>query len=447
MIVQGKAPPAWLKLVPTSLRAMIERRSNLLEILSNTGWLFGDHILRMGVGLLVGVWVARYLGPEQFGLLNYAMAFVALFGAIASLGLNGIVVRDLVREPETADTTLGTAFLLQALGGLLAFALAVATISFIRPEDTLAKLMVAVLGFIMVFKATEVVKYWFESQVKSKYTVWVENGAFLLFAAVKVALILSQAPLIAFVWAAFAEGLLVAAGLLLLYYYRVGNLKSWRFRKDYAVVLIKDSWPLLFTGAFVLAMMNIDKIIIGLLTSPRDVGLYAAVITLVGASYIIPLVVGSSVAPLLTRLHTSNIADYVYNSQVILNLLTIIAIGICIPTTLFSRSLLELTYGSAFVGVNQVLAISIWSLAFVYHISLRTRLLIIEKQQKTAAALAGLTLITNIFANVGLIPWYGIIGAAYASLFSWMMCALIFPLFFRGTRVFPKMFLSFCRLP
>jgi polysaccharide transporter, PST family len=167
-----------LKFLPGFIRARIENRPGLLKILDNIGWLFFDKMLRMAVGLLVVVWMARYLGPEQFGLLNFAMAFVGLFGAIATLGLQGIMVRDIVRKPEESKVILGTGFVLQVVGGLMAFGLVILVISYLRPDDTLAKTIVAILGFTQVLKASEVVKYWFESQVQSKFVVWVENGVF-----------------------------------------------------------------------------------------------------------------------------------------------------------------------------------------------------------------------------------------------------------------------------
>ena len=159
--------PAFIKRNRTTFRTY--------KILDNIAWLFLDNILRMGVGLLIGVWVARYLGPEQFGQLNFAMAFVGIFGAVAGLGLNGIVVRDIVREPETANITLGTAFVLQASGGVFAVALIIGTMAWLRPDDTLTKTLVAIFGLGLIFKSTEVVKYWFESQVQSRYTVWIET--------------------------------------------------------------------------------------------------------------------------------------------------------------------------------------------------------------------------------------------------------------------------------
>ena len=74
------------------MRQNVEGRGNLQKLIGNTGWLFADRILRLGVGLWVGIWTARYLGPEQFGLFNYSIAFVALFSVFATLGLDGIVV-------------------------------------------------------------------------------------------------------------------------------------------------------------------------------------------------------------------------------------------------------------------------------------------------------------------------------------------------------------------
>ena len=116
-----KSPLRWLNYLPASLQNRIEHNPNILNFLSNMSWLFMDKIIRMLIGLFIGVWVARYLGPEQFGLLNFATAFVSLFGVVAALGLQDIVVRDLVKEPELAHKTLGTAFSLQLWSGLFYF--------------------------------------------------------------------------------------------------------------------------------------------------------------------------------------------------------------------------------------------------------------------------------------------------------------------------------------
>lgn len=164
-------PPRWLRFLPASIRNRIQDSQNVQKIIGNVGWLFFDKVLRMGVGLFVGVWVARYLGPERFGIMSYGIAFVGLFSAIGTLGLNGIVVRDLVRNPADKDATLGTAFVLQTLGGLVGTILALVSIEYAKPDDEVLKIIVLILGTAMVFRASDIVKYWFESKVQSKVVV------------------------------------------------------------------------------------------------------------------------------------------------------------------------------------------------------------------------------------------------------------------------------------
>jgi O-antigen/teichoic acid export membrane protein len=106
----------WLRYLPASLRTRIEGRAYLQNVVNNIGWQFADNIVRMVVGLVVGIWVARYLGPEQFGLFSYALAFVTLFGTFATLGLDDIIVRDLVRSPDSRNSILGSACLLRLFG-------------------------------------------------------------------------------------------------------------------------------------------------------------------------------------------------------------------------------------------------------------------------------------------------------------------------------------------
>jgi O-antigen/teichoic acid export membrane protein len=182
-----------MNLMPTFVLRRIAHRPELVKIIDNIGWLFFDKILRMGVGLFVGVWVARYLGPEQFGLFNFATAFTALFGAVATLGLQGIVVRDIVNDPSCKEETLGTAALLHLIGGTLAYGLDHGGIFWVRPDDPLARTMVAIVGSVMLLQTGQVAVYWFESQVQSKYTVWVQNAVFLVMAATKVVLIFNHA--------------------------------------------------------------------------------------------------------------------------------------------------------------------------------------------------------------------------------------------------------------
>lgn len=169
---------------------------DLRRIINNTSWLVADKVLRMGISLFVGVWVARYLGPEQFGLYNYAIAFVSLFSTFSALGLNQIIVRNIVLEPSYKDETLGTAFIIKLIGGIAILPLAVGTVAFLRPEENLPQWLVGIAALGMIFRAFEVVDFWFQSQTQSKYSVLAQNAAFILANLVKVVLLQMKAPLI-----------------------------------------------------------------------------------------------------------------------------------------------------------------------------------------------------------------------------------------------------------
>ena len=152
----------WIRFLPESVQQRMSGRHNLQAILGNSTWLFLDKIIRMGVGLIVGVWVARYLGPGQFGLLNYAMAFTALFGAVATLGLDGIVIRELVKSSERRDVILGSAFVLKLMGASIAFLSIMVAITVMRPGQTLTFWVVGLSASALIFQSLNVIDLLFQ---------------------------------------------------------------------------------------------------------------------------------------------------------------------------------------------------------------------------------------------------------------------------------------------
>ena len=393
-------------------------RPNLQKALTNTGWLLGDKILRMGVGLLVGVWVARYLGPEQFGAMNYAMAIVALFGAIAGLGLNGIVVRDLVQYPDETSLTLGTAFVLQLIGGFLAFVLAVAAISIMRPADDLARTMVAIVGFALVFKAAEVVKYWFESQVKSKYTVWAENGVFLALAAIRVILILNQAPLLTFVWAALAETALAGVFLLLIYAKKVGGLSRWCASLSRAKGLLMESWPMILASAASMINMRMDQVMLGAMTNDVVVGNYSAAVRISEVWLMIPGILGASIYPSIIA--AKNIDETLYRNRILktTGYMALVVLPSAILVSVVANLITHLLYGKSYDAAGGYLAILIWSGTPYLIFFIFNQMYYIEKLITLSFYVAVFSLIANLSLNFALIPIYGGTGAAVATLVS-----------------------------
>lgn len=425
-------PPVWLRLLPAAIREKVKHRPNLLQAISNTGWLFGDKVLRMGIGLLVGVWIARYLGPVQFGLLNYAVAVVTLFGAVASVGLNGIVVRDLLNQPEAAQDTLGSSFVLQLLGGLIACGLAVFTISLLRPDDALVKLMVTVLGFALIFKASDVARYWFESQVESRYVVWVENGIFLLLAALKIALVLGGAPLMSFVWIAFAEALLVSVGLLVVYARRGGRLAAWRVRASRIKCLFADSWPLILSGLAVMIYMRIDQIMLGQMLDNKAVGIYSAAVRISEVWYFIPLAIASSAFPAIAAAKQGDEKQYEYLLRRLYQTMLLVSVCVALLIGFSSDWLVAILFGDQYGEAGGALSVLVWAGVFVSLGVASSQALLVNGLQKLSLYRTAIGCVLNVALNLVLIPSYGVVGSAWATLVSYFAATFLVVAFPQG---------------
>jgi len=424
-----------LRILPAFIHRRIAHRPGLLKIVDNIGWLFFDKLLRMGLGLLVGVWVARYLGPEQFGLFSFSTAFVGLFGAVAGLGLQGIVVRDIVRDPAVKEETLGTAAMLQLLGGLLAYGLTLGAISWLRPDDLLAKTLVAILGSMMLFKASEVALYWFESQVMSKYTVWVQNGCFLLFAAIKVGLILNHASLIAFAWAAMVEALLVGLLMFTVLDRRGLGLRQLQVTVARAKGLLKDSWPLLLSGIAITLYMKIDQIMLGQMVSDEAVGIYSAAVRICEVWYFIPMIIVSSVFPAILEAKKRSNSEYLKKIQVLYEFIFYISLIIALPLWIAADQIIKFFFGVEYLKTSDIFVIYVWNIIFTGWGVARGRWMIVEGLQIYSIMYIGMSLVANVAMNYFLIPIYIGVGAAYATVVSTLIATLVAPLLFSKTRL------------
>jgi len=394
----------------------IAHRPNLVKIVHNISWLFFDKILRMGVGFFAGVWIVRYLGPEQFGLLSFATAFAGLFGAFATLGLQGIVVRDIVRNPNCAPETLGTTAILQLIGGIAAYLIVLVAIAYIRPDDSIARTIVAILGSKMLLKASEISVYWFESKVLSKYIVWVQNGVFLVFAAVKVILILQQASLIAFVWTMLAEAVVVAIILLGVMSKYGLLLTKLRVSAKRAKLLLKDSWPLLLSSVSITIYMQIDKIMLGHMIGDEAVGIYSVALLISELWYFIPMVIVASTFPSIIESKKLSEKQYYARLQKLFDLMIVISVGLALLATFLSTSIVILLFGEAYRDAGIILSIHIWAAVFVFLGVASSKWYLIENLQRTMLIYGIFGALLNIFLNFILITRFSFYGAALGTL-------------------------------
>jgi len=424
----------WTKWLPGVLHKHVAGRHRLQVLLSNSGWLLFDKAVRMVFGLTVGGLVARYLGPRGFGELNYAIAFVALFGAIATLGLDNIVVRDLVRKPKDTSKLLGSAFSLKLGGAVVALIIAESAIMFLRPTEPTIQWLVGILAAGSIFQAFDVIDFLLQSTIQSKFTVWARVCAFLTFASIRLLLIYVHAGLVAFAWAASGEVALAAAGLIVAAKRVYGRIALEFGDLTHMRDLLTESWPFMLSTIAIMLYMRIDQIMLASMVGEVEVGLYSAALRLSEIWYVIPMAIVSSVAPSLTETRSHSTSEYYLRIQKLFTMLARIAFLVALPMSVLSTPLVIIVFGRHYAGAGPMLAVHIWSAVFVFLGVAAGPWIINEGLGKLQFYRTILGAITNILLNLWLIPKYGGIGAAAATLVSQALASYVSFAFLRPTR-------------
>lgn len=401
---------------------------------ANTSWVLAEQILRLVAELLVGIWVARYLGAEQFGILSYAIAFVAIFSTIAKLGLDSIVVRELVIESSQKDKYLGTAFWLKFGGAFLSIAAVILALQFTSNNYT-TKLYVLIIASGMIFQSFEVVAFYFQSQVQAKYISSGKLIQLLLSSLLKIYLVCIDGDLKWFVLVSLVDQIALAAAYFIVYRRRQSGSFIQCF--DYAIAkrLLKDSWPLIFSGFVVMIYMRIDQVMIKEMLGDKEVGIYSVAVRLSEAWYFIPMVITNSLLPSVINAKKVSQELYYARLQRLYSFMVWIAIAVAVPTTFLSDWIVAFLYGAAYLEAGEVLRVNIWAGVFVFLGVASSAWLTSENLQYIALYRTLSGAVINIVLNFVLIPIFGIIGAAVATLISYMVAAFLFDLFNKETRV------------
>ncbi|EOW9224018.1 flippase [Vibrio cholerae] len=397
----------------------------------NTLWLMSEKILRMTLGLLIGVWVARYLGPEEFGILSYAMSYVALFSAFATLGLDGIVVRDLVKDRDQETIILGTAFLMKLLGSFFMICLVVASLAIFPNEDSTIILVIALATIVQSFS---VIDLYFQSEVKGKYVAISNIFALLCSSFAKLMLIVNNARLEWFAYVILFEMIVLSVSYIYFYVKKSQSIRQWQANYKVAVNLLKDSWPLVFSSLVVTLYMKVDQIMLNNMIGPESVGYYTAATRLSEVWYFIPVVICNSLFPAILNAKKTSHALYIHRLQKLYDFMLWLALLIAIFVTVITEPLIGFLYGSAYSSSSSILLIHIWSAVFVFLGVASSKWFIAEGLQKQALYRTISGLIVNIILNYILIDEYGALGAAFATLISQMIASYLFNAFNVKTR-------------
>lgn len=424
----------WLAALPSFLRHRLSGRLLLQKTIGNTAWLITDKLVRLGLGLVVGVWTARYLGPNGFGLLNYAIALVALFSVFSNLGMQGVLVRDLIAHADRRESVLGSALLLRLIGSLLGVVLAVLAVAMLRPGDPNSVRIVAIVALTLIPQAWDVIELDYQARVHVRPIVLIRGISFVVFSALKLLLIMAGSTLSQFAWATTGE--IVMSGILLVgYANRHGTLP----RLNSATMaelkrLVRECWPVLISSLSVVLYWRIDQVMLGQMAGDAAVGVFSAAVRVSEVWYFLPVSVASSTAPGLTAIFLRSRTEYLEKLRKIMGLMVVLGILVAVSLTFFSKLIVSLLYGSLYAQSGTILAIHSWAGVFVAIGVISSSWFINTGRLKYSMYQTFGGAVCNIALNAVLIPKYASTGAAVATVVSQAMAAVLLNACSRRTR-------------
>lgn len=419
------------KLKSTLMQSEIAKKT-----LKNSSWLMAERIFTMAIGVFVTAVVARYFGPTLYGTFNYALAFVALFTALSTLGLESLTVKSIIDKEVEEGTILFTSLILRFFGGILLTGLAYGIISFLEPNDGLIHILVLIASFTMVIRSLDVIDYWIQAHQKARISSTIRMIVYVISSGLKLLIVLTKQDLVMYAFVYLLDVLLVGIALVVSYLFIKKEKPIWKFKLSYAKDVLSKSWYILLSGVMITLYMRIDQVMIGkMIASKSELGFYSAAVRIAEMWYFIPLALVTSFQPIIMAAKGNDPYKYKKALQILFTLVAWISIFFGIFITLFSSVIVNILYGSEYTqATSSILIISVWAGTFALLGSARSIWLVSEGLNQYSLYFTIFGAVTNIALNAIFIPLYGGEGAAFATLISQFVVAFMVPFVFLETR-------------
>lgn len=331
--------------------------SRFRKYIENAFWLIFEKGFSLFVGLVVAISVARYLKPESYGLLNYALSFVSIFSAFSTLGVDQIIVRELAKEPAKKNQLLGTGFIIKVAGTLLMIVL-MSVIMIFMGHNAFTNTLIMIIAVAEIFKGFEVINYYFQSQVMSKFVVKVQLATNFLISLTKIGLVVIHAPLIWFGIIVVIGSILNGAGFVYAYKARgEGTVRGWSFQKSIAIELLRESWPLALYGVALNIQARIDQVMLGNMMNNYEVGQYSVALKFIEIFGFVPIILMNTFMPAVTKAKV--VSDDLYHSRLtnLYRLMFLAFLVVGVPIFLFSKDVIVILYGREFEAAGYLLSL------------------------------------------------------------------------------------------
>lgn len=400
--------------------------------IKNAGWLVSGKIIQMCINFFIGILTARYLGPSNYGLINYAGAYTAFFSSICTLGINFIIVKEFIDNPSEEGEILGTSLILRGLSSVFS-AITIVAISFITDsKEPITKIVVILYTIGLIFQIFDVFNYWFQSRLQAKYTAIASLIAYSITAIYKVVLLITGQPVTLFALSMSIDYISIA--LILFYFYKKEGGSKLSFSLKYGKLLLKKSYHFILPGLMVAIYGQTDKMMLKHMINEAEIGYYATAVSLCSVWCFILSAIIDSMNPTIMKLYQEDEKNFIKYNKILYFIVFYISIIVSIIFTIFGKLIIQILFGEAYLPTAAPLRIITWYTAFSYLGVARNAWIVCKDKQRYLKYLYFSSAILNVILNLIFIPKYGAVGAAFASLISQISTVIIVPFFIKELR-------------
>lgn len=395
----------------------IGSNKSFTKYFNNSLWVFAEQCLKIVSAILVGIYVARHLGPQKFGVLSYAIALFTIATAVARLGMESILVRELVASPLRQNALLGTAFWLMgagAVGGYLILGISL----MLFESDLSTKVYVLIVAAGIFFQGFYAIEFNFQAQVRAKHSSIAKSIALLGSSLIKIYLVAIDSGLLLFTIAYAIDAMIMALFLCLAHYQGGQTNFLMSFDKSLIKPLLVSAWPMTLSALGIALYSRIDQVMIKHMLGNEALGIYSAASKIYEGWVFIPIVLSLSLLPAVVKLKAHSQALYRSSMVRLFAVVFWVSVLVAIVTTFFGNNIILASFGEKYNGGGSSLGILMWAAVVLSLRVITTRYFTVEKMERKIAFRTFVTTALNIGLNFLLIPLYGIEGAAISTLLS-----------------------------
>lgn len=401
------------------------------KVFKNASWIIALQITRMLIGLVISMLTARYLGPSNFGVINYAASLVAFITPIMYLGLNGILVHELFKYPNKQGEVLGTSIGMSFISAIFCI-VGITSFAFIANANEKETIIVTALySLMLIFQSVDIITYWFQAKLLSKYHSIISIISYLVVSAYKIFLLVTGKSVY---WFAVSHALdYMILSFLAIVVYKRKSKDTLKFSFSMAKILLSKSKYYILSNMMITIFAQTDKVMLKLIKGNEVMGYYSAAVTCMGVTGFLFSAIIDSFRPVIFENKNNDEQRYRNSLIKLYNIITYLALIQAVLMTLFSDLIIKILYGQAYIEASIILQVMIWSVLFSLIGGVRDIWILAEHKQKYLWIINLSGAIINVILNFVFIPIMGGVGAATASIITQLftnviMCYIIKPI-------------------